>query len=104
MRFTVWRSGLMKGYWIVRCEYHSPAAFEEYAKVATEVVEKHQGKFLVRGGQQTNKENAKLERTVLVEFPSFEIAEAVYTGDKYQTALEYIKDCSFRDFVISEGI
>ena len=28
----------MKGYWIVRCEYHDQEAFEEYAKVATEAV------------------------------------------------------------------
>jgi len=72
----------MKGYWIVRCEYHDPSAFELYAKAATEIVAKNDGKFLVRGGQQTNMENAKLERTVLVEFPSFEIAEAVYAGEK----------------------
>ena len=94
----------MKGYWIVRCEYHNPEAFEEYAKVATEVVAKNDGKFLVRGGQQTNKENAKLERTVLVEFPSFQIAEEVYAGDAYQAALKHIKNCSLRDFVITEGI
>ena len=37
----------MKGYWIVRCEYHDQEAFEEYAKVATEVVSKNDGKFLV---------------------------------------------------------
>ena len=99
-----WRFGLMKGYWIVRCEYHDQEAFEEYAKVATEVVSKNDGKFLVRGGQQTNKENAKLERTVLVEFPSFKIAEEVYAGDAYQAALKHIKNCSLRDFVITEGI
>ena len=94
----------MKGYWIVRCEYHDPEAFEEYAKVATEVVAKNDGKFLVRGGQQINKENAKLERTVLVEFPSFNIAEEVYGGNEYQAALKHIKNCSLRDFVITEGI
>ena len=94
----------MKGYWIVRCEYHDPEAFEEYAKVATEVVAKNDGKFLVRGGQQINKENAKLERTVLVEFPSFKVAKEVYAGDAYQAALKHIKNCSLRDFVITEGI
>ena len=94
----------MKGYWIVRCEYHDPSAFELYAKAATEIVAKNDGKFLVRGGQQTSMENAKLERTVLVEFPSFEIAEAVYAGSEYQEALKHIDGCSVRDFVISEGI
>ena len=65
---------------------------------------KNDGKFLVRGGNQVNKESAKLERTVLVEFPSYEVAQSVYDGEEYQNAIKHIKDCSFRDFVISEGL
>ena len=94
----------MKGYWIVRCEYYDQEAFELYAKVATAIVKQYGGKFLVRGGNQIRKENAKLERTVLVEFPSYEIAQSVYDGDKYQNAMQHIKNCSLRDFVISEGL
>lgn len=94
----------MKGYWIVRCIYHNQEAFELYAKAATVIVKKNDGKFLVRGGNQVNKESAKLERTVLVEFPSYEVAQSVYDGEEYQNAIKHIKDCSFRDFVISEGL
>ena len=94
----------MKGYWIVRCEYYDQEAFELYAKTATAIVKQYGGKFLVRGGNQIRKENAKLERTVLVEFPSYEIAQSVYDGDEYQNAIQHIKNCSLRDFVISEGL
>jgi len=94
----------MKGYWIVRCIYHNQEAFELYAEAATAIVKKNDGRFLVRGGNQVNKENAKLERTVLVEFPSYEVAQSVYAGEDYQNAVAHIKDCSFRDFVISEGL
>ena len=94
----------MKGYWIVRCEYHNQDAFELYAKAATEIVKQYGGTFLVSGGNQIKKENAKLERTVLVEFPSYEIAQSVYDGDEYQNAIQHIKNCSLRDFVISEGL
>ena len=94
----------MKGYWIVRCIYHNQEAFELYAKAATVIVKKNDGKFLVRGGNQVNKESAKLERTVLVEFPSYEVAQSVYDGEEYQNAIKHINDCSFRDFVISEGL
>ncbi len=100
----VWRYGPMKGYWIVRCIYHNQEAFELYAKAATVIVKKNDGKFLVRGGNQVNKESAELERTVLVEFPSYEVAQSVYDGEEYQNAIKHIKDCSFRDFVISEGL
>ena len=94
----------MKGYWIVRCIYHNQEAFELYAEAVTDIVKKNDGRFLVRGGNQVNKENAKLERTVLVEFPSYEVAQSVYDGEEYQNAIKHIKDCSFRDFVISEGL
>jgi len=94
----------MKGYWIVRCEYHNQEAFELYAEATTAIVKQYSGKFLVRGGNQIKKENAKFERTVLVEFPSYEIAQSVYDGDKYQNAMQHIKNCSLRDFVISEGL
>ena len=104
MQYMDWRYGLMKGYWIVRCEYHNQEAFELYAKAATEIVKQYGGTFLVRGGNQIKKENAKLERTVLVEFPSYEIAQSVYDGDKYQNAMQHIKNCSLRDFVVSEGL
>jgi len=94
----------MKGYWIVRCIYHNQEAFELYAEAATAIVNKNGGKFLVRGGKQVNKESAKLERTVLVEFPTYQVAQSVYDGEEYQNAVKHIKDCSFRDFVISEGL
>ncbi len=94
----------MKGYWIVRCIYHDQEAFELYAEAATAIVNKNGGKFLVRGGKQVNKESAKLERTVLVEFPTYQVAQSVYDGEEYQNAVKHIKDCSFRDFVISEGL
>lgn len=104
MQYMDWRYGLMKGYWIVRCEYHNQEAFELYAEAATAIVKQYGGKFLVRGGNQIRKENAKLERTVLVEFPSYEIAQSVYDGDEYQNAMQHIKNCSLRDFVISESL
>ena len=94
----------MKGYWIVRCIYHNQEAFELYAEAVTDIVKKNDGRFLVRGGNQVNKENAKLERTVLVEFPTYQVAQSVYDGEEYQNAIKHIKDCSFRDFVISEGL
>ena len=94
----------MKGYWIVRCIYHNQEAFELYAEAATAIVNKNGGKFLVRGGKQVNKESAKLERTVLVEFPTYQVAQSVYDGEEYQDAIKHIKECSFRDFVISEGL
>ena len=94
----------MKTYWITRCHVHNAEEYNEYIKLAGPAITKFGGTFLVRGGDQIELEGGPFERTVLVEFPSFEIAEAVYAGEEYQSALKHITDCSVRDFVISEGI
>jgi len=64
----------MSGYWIVRCRYNNQEAFLEYALKATDVVKKHKGEFLVRGGEQFQMEDGDYERTVMVRFPSLDIA------------------------------
>ena len=94
----------MKGYWIVRCRYNDQDAFETYASLATQVVAKNNGRFLIRGGQQMQMENGNYERTVMVEFPSMDIAKEVYQSREYQEALKIIESSAERDFVIVEGL
>ena len=94
----------MKGYWIVRCRYNNQDAFEKYASLATQVVAKNNGRFLIRGGQQMQMENGNYERTVMVEFPSMGIAKEVYQSHEYQEALKIIESSAERDFVIVEGL
>ena len=94
----------MKGYWIVRCQYNDQDAFEEYASLTTMIVADNGGKFLVRGGQQLQMENGSYERTVMVEFPSLELAKEIYHSQEYQEAYNIIASSSERDFVIVEGL
>ena len=49
-------------------------------------------------------ENGDFERTVLVEFPSMEIAKEVYQSKEYQAAFKIIESSADRDFVIVEGL
>jgi uncharacterized protein (DUF1330 family) len=49
------------------------------------------------------KENARNERTVVVEFPSVEQAEAFYESDEYQPALEALGDDAVRSYKICEA-
>ena len=65
----------MKGY--VVCVYKSITnedKLKEYAVKARAAVEKYKGKFLIRGGKTTTNEGETSPRTVVIEFPSFEIA------------------------------
>ena len=94
---------MAKGYWVVT--YRSAADPERraaYGKIATEAIEAMGGRFLARGGQVTAHELGVAERTVLVEFPSYEVAVATYETETYQRALVALGEVE-RDVRITEG-
>tara|TARA_B100000676_G_C17817883_1_gene701013 strand:+ start:33 stop:317 length:285 start_codon:yes stop_codon:yes gene_type:complete len=94
----------MKGYWIARCHVTDEEQYGRYIKLAGPAIEKHGGRFLVRGGDQTELEGGPYERTVMVEFDSKELAEKAYKSEEYQKALKIALDSSDRHLVIVEGI
>ncbi len=64
-----------KGYMI--SAHRSPADPEKsnaYRELAKPALEKHGGKYLAGGGRVVAKENGIAERTILIEFKSFEAA------------------------------
>ena len=80
-------------------------AYLELAKPAIEpAIEAAGGKFLSTGARVVAKGNGLAQRTVLVEFESFEAAVAAYESVGYQKALEALADGSDRDIRIIEGI
>ena len=94
-----------KGYMI--SAHRSPAdpdkaaAYREFAKPAIEAAG---GKFLAGGGQVVAKENGIAERTILIEFESFEAAVAAYESDAYQEALRALDGGADRDIRLLEGL
>ena len=81
-----------------------PDALAGYAKIAGPAVAAHGGRFLVRGVPVKTYESGKMERTVVVEFPSVEKARAAYEGAEYAKALAALgKDAAVRDMRIVEG-
>jgi len=95
----------MKGY--VVCVYKSIANQEklkEYAVKARAAVEKHKGKFLIRGGKSTINEGDKSPRTVVIEFPSYDEANIFYQSKEYQEAHIILKGQAERQFQIIEGV
>lgn len=95
-----------KAYMVV--QYHSiakPERIAEYAKLAGAANAAHGGRFLVRGLPAKTYEAGKMERTIVVEFPSLEKARAAYEGPEYAKALEALgKDAAVRDMRIVEGV
>mgnify|MGYP001209598028 FL=1 len=95
---------MSKGY--IVCVYESindNNSLKDYAKKALEAVEKYDGKFLVRGGQNIVTEGRKFVRTVVLEFSSFEKTKEFFYSSEYQAAHELLKDTVIRNHQIIEG-
>ena len=76
---------------------------KNYAVKARDAIEKHKGKFLVRGGKKITTEGDESPRTVVIEFPSFGEAEAFFYSKEYQDAHAILKDTVIRHHQIIEG-
>lgn len=95
---------MKKAYGIVVYESISDEAkLQAYVELAPKAFDKYGAKFLTRGYPSVLKENARNERTVVVEFPSVEQAEAFYESDEYQLALEALGDGAVRSYKVCEA-
>src|SRR5689334_7831336 len=94
-----------KGYWVSAYRTISdPDKLAAYNRLAGPAVRAGRGRTLVRGGRVLAHDAGIAERTVLVEFDSFEQAVAAHESAAYQEALLVLSDSVERDFRIVEGI
>ena len=94
----------MKGY--IVCVYKSikdQNALKNYATEARVAVEKYKGKFLVRGGSKITTEGENWERTVVIEFSSFQEAKTFYYSKEYKKAHALLSNNVIRHHHIIEG-
>ena len=95
----------MKGY--VVCVYKNitnEEKLKEYAAKARAAVENFHGKFLIRGGRVTSKEGENSPRTVVIEFPSYNEANAFYEAKEYQDAHATLQGYADRHHQTIEGV
>ena len=95
---------MSKGYWVVRANIGDAEEYSKYVQVATDIIAKYNGHFLIRGGDQIEFEESGFERTVVVEFNSFEDALECYKSTDYQSALKFVKNSSKRYVSIVKGV
>ena len=96
---------MAKGYLIV-CyrKIRDPKKLKRYAEMAPKAMLPQGANILVRDGRVEAFEDGLKERTVLVEFPSFDAALAAYNSPEYQEAIAALGDGAVRDFRIVEGV
>tara|TARA_B100001250_G_C19804958_1_gene792845 strand:+ start:2305 stop:2595 length:291 start_codon:yes stop_codon:yes gene_type:complete len=95
---------MTKGYWVVRANVFNVEKYSEYVKLATNIIQQFNGKFLIRGGNQIEFEEAGFDRTVVVEFKSYQDALDCYNSESYQSAMKFVRNSSKRLVVVVEGL
>jgi uncharacterized protein (DUF1330 family) len=92
-RLCAWRTDLRRLPW----RRVNTAALAAYAKLAGPAIEAAGGRLLARGGLVKVHEAGVSERTVIIEFDSFELAVAAYDSNQYREALAALGDGAERD-------
>jgi uncharacterized protein (DUF1330 family) len=80
----------MPAYWIARSKVIDPIEYKKYTDLVPDIVARHGGKFLARGGNYRIMEGPeKFHRFIVIEFPSFEQAVACFTSPEYDAAAAF---------------
>jgi uncharacterized protein (DUF1330 family) len=96
---------MKKGYWVhVYRSISDESALKAYGALALPVVEEFGGRFLTRAASQVEAHEAGLkQRTIIIEFESYEKALAARHSEAYQKALHALGAGAERDVRIVEG-
>ena len=97
---------MKKGYWVVVYRAISDeSALKAYGALALPAVESFGGRFLTLSTSQIQAHEAGLQqRTILVEFDSYDRALAAHESEAYQKALRALGPGAERDVRIVEGM
>ena len=96
---------MKKGYWVVAYRSISDeSAVKAYGALAGPAIQSFGGRVLTRATSQVQAHEAGLQqRTIVVEFDSYDVALAAHESDAYQKALQALGSGAERDFRIVEG-
>ncbi|MCE9665604.1 DUF1330 domain-containing protein [Halomonas sp. M5N1S17] len=93
-----------KGYWIANITVSDPRAYAAYQALAPEAFTRFGAKFLARGGLSTAMEGRGTpQRSVIIEFPSYQQALDCYHSEEYQKARSAREGAAEVDILILEG-
>jgi uncharacterized protein (DUF1330 family) len=97
---------MKKGYWVNAYRSISDeSAVKAYAALAVPAVQSFGGRFLTMSTSQVQAHEAGMQqRTVVVEFDSYDTALAARKSQAYQKALQALGSGAERDCRIVEGV
>ena len=93
----------MKGYVIAEIEVVDQKTYDEYRAQVLPTVEKHGGRFLVRGGKAEALEGAAPRRVIVLEFPSYAEAATWYRSAEYSPLAALRQSATRGRLILVEG-
>ena len=94
----------MKAYLVLDLAIHDFAGFTPYIASIPAYIEKHSGKYIVRGVEPTIVEGDwKPQRVVVIEFPDRRNAEAFLTDDDLQDLFKIRHATTTSKLILVEG-
>jgi uncharacterized protein (DUF1330 family) len=95
----------MTAYVLVDVDITDPERYDGYRPLAAASVERHGGRYLVRGGASEVLEGDRSPgRLVVLEFPDAERARRWYHSEDYQAAKATRAGAASGSFVIVDGV
>jgi uncharacterized protein (DUF1330 family) len=93
-----------KAYIIVQVDVTNPQAYSEYAKRSPDIIAKFGGRFIARAGRTVTLEGPPAKtRVAIIEYPSFERAQAFFNSPEYQQAKKLREGAATAQFIVIEG-
>ena len=94
----------MKAYWIAHVDVTDSDQYSQYTRRAPQAFALYGGRILARGGRSEAMEGrATPQRSVVIEFESYEQAEACYRSELYQDACSHRQGVAKAEVIIVEG-
>ena len=95
----------MSAYIIVQINITNTELYKEYLKQVTAISKKYGGEYIIRGGKHKILLGVwNYERTVVIKFPSYDIAMEWYNSKDYAPVKKIREDNSDGNLIIIEGL
>ena len=93
------------GYVIAQIKVTDPETYPKYVALVEPIIKKFGGEFIVRGGKSVSYEGTPPgDRTVVIRFPSYELADKWYHSKDYKEAKALRMSASTSVQTIVEGV
>ncbi len=95
----------MSSYILAMVDVTNWEQYKKYTLLTPAIIEQYGGRFLTRGGRMEVLEGSMDDRRmVLLEFPTYEDAQAFYNSPEYQAAMKLRKGAANGTFIALEGL